>query len=168
MHTSGLRQNASHDQKCQVVKKQKPYTTFTLCLLCAFSYKHAPNPRQVKAPRRCQLRELQASCKDREPAIAAVSKSCKKAAAAAARVSSCKQAASSPRISPAIKKKTQFFLQNYQRENTWSWQRFVKLQVLLPMQHLENKQTKRKTNISVVTYNYKRHKASVTVLSKTL
>lgn len=106
MHTSGLRQNASHDQKCQVVKKQKPYTTFTLCLLCAFSYKHAPNPRQVKAPRRCQLRELQASCKDREPAIAAVSKSCKKAAAAAARVRSCKQAASSPRISPAIKKKT--------------------------------------------------------------
>lgn len=105
MHTSGLRQNASHDQKCQVVKKQKPYTTFTLCLLCASSYKHAPNPRQVKAPRRCQLRELQASCKDREPAIAAVSKSCKKAAAAAARVSSCKQAASSPRISPAIKKK---------------------------------------------------------------
>lgn len=105
MHTSGLRQNASHDQKCQVVKKQKPYTTFTLCLLCAFSYKHAPNPRQVKAPHRCQIRELQASCKDREPAIAAVSKSCKKAAAAAARVSSCKQAASSPRISPAIKKK---------------------------------------------------------------
>lgn len=81
------------------------HTTFTLCLLCAFSYKHAPNPRQVKAPCRCQLRELQASCKDREPAIAAVSKSCKKAAAAAARVSSCKQAASSPRISPAIKKK---------------------------------------------------------------
>lgn len=144
------------------------YTTFTLCLLCAFSYKHAPNPRQVKAPCRCQLRELQASCKDREPAIAAVSKSCKKAAAAAARVSSCKQAASSPRISPAIKKKKQFFLQNYQRENTWSWQRFVKLQVLLPMQHLENKQTKRKMNIAVATYNYKRHKASVTVLSKTL
>lgn len=107
MDTSGLRQNASHDQKCQVIKKQKqqPYTTFTLRLLCAFSYKRAPNPRQVKAPRRCQLRELQASCKDREPAIAAVSKSCKKAAAAAARVSSCKQAASYPRISPAIKKK---------------------------------------------------------------
>lgn len=122
MDTSGLWQNASHDQKCQVIKKQKqqPYTTFTLCLLCAFSYKHAPNPRQVKASRRCQLRELQASCKDREPAIAAVSKSCKKAAAAAARVSSCKQAASSPRISCYLQqlKKKKCFLQNYQRENT--------------------------------------------------
>lgn len=166
MHTSGLQQNASHDQKCQVVKKQKPYTTFTLCLLCAFSYKHAPNPRQVKAPRRCQLRELQASCKDREPAIAAVSKSCKKAAAAAARVSSCKQAASSPRISPAIKK-------NPILSAELSEGKYLKLAEVCKAPSTAphatpRKQTKRKTNISVATYNYKRHKASVTVLSKTL